>query len=459
MLKYCLLLTMLLCALIPVQAAEDASPWYFAYNVENGSLVAYNLNGESHVLLESGVTGSNVIGTRITDREALLLLRVDEQFGLYDATPEGITRLVGEDGILQVPLASTAGAAVMVNQYAGQPVYASLFKDGTLTPLPNRMYGVRSYARFSQDGRFFRYVGPGENGNIGLWNYDTTTSENTLAFDFELVVPTLRADTYGERWLQRSMGDGGQASYRTISINGQTEDLGTFDESQSSGAFHMLGDSLVAYPATCESDCPFEVRGADGVEVFQGNSDTFRSLPVARTANGGLLLLTQGDQFYTASTDAPPVFIGSFTRDQYHIFNASFLAVSLDGRWLMTVDRLESPTQHEVHNLVTGEVVGTYNYDIVPYLKGVSFGDGLAILKLNDISYDFLLTAADGTYRIINQPAGDEIRVYFELLPGHAALYRTAEPYTGIFRHDLETDTVTPVLEGAWDYITLLQLR
>lgn len=45
------------------------------------------------------------------------------------------------------------------------------------------------------------------------------------------------------------------------------------------------------------------------------------------------------------------------------------------------------------------------------------------------------------------------------LLPGDAARYWAANPYTGIFRHGLETGTETPILEGIWEYITLLNLR
>lgn len=449
--------------LIPTATAQEAEVrWYYAFNVEDGSLVAYNLAGETHTLLESGVTGINVIGTRITEEDALLLLRVDETFGLYHATPEQITLLVGEDGILQVPLAATDGAAVMINQYAGQPVYASLFKDGVLTRLPNRVFGVRSYARFSQDGRYFRYVGLDETDNIALWQYDTTTGDNVEVFGFGTEVPILRIDTYGDRWMQRSADEAGQASYRLIDMNGVIEELGTYDESQSAGTFHVFGDDLVAYPDSCDGTCSFELRSADQTQHYRVDEATFHSLLVARMNPDTLLMLSLDDQFYRVSVNEPPQLIGAFTRDEYHVFSSSFLAVSPDARWLMTVDDGEAPTEHQVRSLVTGEVVATYPYGTGNYLHQVMYGDGVVVLKTNNNSYDFLLYAADDggeTYKIVQQPREDNIRVYFEMLPGYRALYRAADPFTGIYLHDLEAGTETAVLAGAWDHIRMMDLR
>jgi hypothetical protein len=460
MLKRGIIFWVLLWAVVPAVGAQDIkSPWYFAYNVDTGSLASYNLAGQSNILIASGVTGRNVIGTRISSDEALLLLRVDEKFGLYDATPDKITRLLGEDGILQVPLAYTEGAAVMVNQYAGRPVYASLFYNGVLTPLPNRAFGVPSYARFSQDGRFFRYIGTDDRDHFVLWNYDVVVGEQSLGFDFGMDVPSLKADTYGEHWVQRTVLDDGKVNYHLISLNGQADDLGTVDESQGAGSFQLLGEDIIAFGADCEDDCPFEVRSAAGVQTFQGDTNIFRGLPIARVSDDGLLMLNQDDLFYRATGDAPPQFIGSFTRDQYHLFSSSFFAVSPDARWLMTVDDGAKPTKHNVHNLITGEIVATYNYNKVPYLDSVRFGDGVVILRLNDNSYDFLLYNPDGTYQITHQAASKEIRVYFELLPDQSALYRTARPYTGIYLHDFKAGTESPVLEGAWEYINLIQLR
>lgn len=444
-------------------AQEAAVRWYYAFNVDNGALVAYNLAGETHTLIESGVTGINPIGTRITEEEALLLLRVDEEFGLYHATPEQVTLLVGEDGILQVPLAVTEGAAVMINQYAGQPVYAALFKDGALTRLPNTVSGVRNYARFSQDGRFFRYVGLDEADNIALWSYDTTTGENNKVFDFGADAPILRVDLYGERWMQRTADEARQASYRLIDMNGQVEELGTYDESQSTGTFHVLGNDLVAYPSSCESDCSFELRSAEQTEHYQINADTFHALPVARLSPDTLLMLSLDDRFYAVTTSEMPQLIGAFTRDDYHVFGSSFLAVSPDARWLMTVDDGETPTEHRVHSLISGEVVATYSYSEGKYLREVDYGggDGTVALILNDNSYDFLLYESDDaeTYEIVHQPRGDNIRVYFELLPNHQALYRAADPYTGIYLHDLKNGTEAAILSGAWEHIRMLSFR
>lgn len=439
-------------------AQEAAVRWYYAFNVDDGSLVAYSLAGETQLLLESGVTGINVIGTRISEDEALLLLRVDEEFGLYHATSEEITLLVGEDGILQVPLATTEGAAVMVNEYAGRAVYAALFRDGVLTRLPNLMFGVRAYARFSQDGRFFRYVGLDETDNIALWQYDTTTGENDKVFDFGVDTPILRVDTYGERWMQRSVVAEGQAAYRIIDLKGDVEELGTYDESQSAGTFHVMGDELVVYPETCESSCSFQLRAADQTQRYSADAATFHSLPVARLTPETLLMLSLDDQFYAVSMDEPPRFIGAFTRDDFHVFSASFQAVSPNQRWLMTVDDGDTPTTHQVHNLTTGEIIATYNYGTGTYLREVNYGDDVVALKLNDNSYDFLLYAPDDaeTYEIVHQSRGDNIRVYFTLLPGHQALYRAADPFTGIYLHDLEIGTETPVLAGAWDHIRML---
>lgn len=454
----CVLFTLIPSSTSPAMAQEASVRWYYAFNVDDGSLVAYNLAGETHILLESGVTGINVIGTRISEDEALLLLRVDEEFGLYHATSEEITLLVGEDGILQVPLATTEGAAVMVNEYAGRAVYAALFKDGVLTRLPNLVFGVRTYARFSQDGRFFRYVGLDETDNIALWQYDTTTGENDEVFDFGVDTPILRVDPYGERWMQRSVVAEGQASYRLIDMNGEVEELGTYDESQSAGTFHVMGDDLVVYPEACESSCSFQLRAADQTQRYYADAATFHSLPVARISPETLLMLSLDDQFYAVSVNEPPRLIGAFTRDDFHVFGSSFLAVSPDRRWLMTVDDGETPTEHQVHNLATGEVIATYHYGTGTYLHEVDYGDDVVALKLNDNSYDFLLYAPDDseTYAIVHQPRGDNIRVYFTLLPGHQALYRAANPFTGIYLHDLEANTEIPVLEGPWDHIRML---
>ena len=456
-----IVLLLLLWTLVPAAAAqEESGTWYFAYNKDDGSLVAYNLAGTVHTLIEEGVTGYNVIGTRISDSEALLLLRVDENFGLYDATPDGIRQLVDEEHILQLPLATTAGAAVMVDQFAAESVPAFLFRDGALTPLPGPAIGVPSYARFSQDGRYFRFIGPDDAGHYILWDYDSANGERARVFDFGTDIPGLIADTYGESWVQRVSLGGKQGSYRLIHMDKQVEEFGPFDESQSTGSVRPLGEALAVFPPTCEGGCAFEIRATDGTETYQVDSNTFRGVPIAHIAADSLLVLGNDDQFYTVSTDAPPQLIGSFTRDQYHIFNSSFLAASPDGRWLMTVDDWENPTEHYLNDLSTGEVVASYAYGQPPrYLSSVKYGDGLVALKLNDSSYDFVVYDADGSYAIVNVPRGDQIRVYFELLPDHTALYRAASPYTGIYRHDLATGDETPLLEGAWEYVTMLSLR
>ena len=448
------------CAFIPVAAAQGTPDrWYFAFNKDSGSLVAYNLDGLTNVLIEKGVTGMNAIGTRISDDAALLLLRVNEQFGLYRATPFQVTRLVGEDGILQVPLAITDGAAVMVNQYDRQPVYASLFKEGRLTPLPQRVVGLTTVTRFSQDGAFVRALGTDENGGFVLWNFDTTSGEASAVLAFGADMPLLRPDGYGERWMQRQTLADGQASYRIIHLDGTIEELGAFDESQVAGSFYMLGDELVAYPPVCEDTCSFEVRSS-APRSFQADSATFRSLPVAALSTDSLLLLNRDDAFYIARQNAAPQFVGSFTRDRFHVFSASFQAVSPDRRWLMVVDDREKPTRHDLVDLTTQDIVASYDFSKPPaYLKQVLYGDGLIAFKLNNGAHDFVLYDADGAPTVIHQPRGENIRVYFELLPGQQALYRAANPYSGIIRHDLKTGTETPLLEGAWEYITLLTLR
>ncbi len=460
MLFRALLALFVLGAFIPAAAAQDrADRWYFAFNKDTGSLVAYNLDGLTNVLIKDGVTGMNAIGTRISDTEALLLLRVNEQFGLYHATPFQVTRLVGEDGILQVPLAVTNGAAVMVNQYDRQPVYASLFKEGRLTPLPQRVVGLTTLTRFSQDGAFVRALGTDENGSFVLWNFDTTSGEASTVVTFGADMPQVRSDVYGERWMQRQPLADGQVSYRILHLDGTTEELGTFDESQVPGSVYLLGDDLVAYPAVCEASCTAEVRSSPP-RSFQVDSATFRSLPVAASGTDSVLLLNRDDAFYMAHGNAAPQFVGAFTRDRFHVFSASFQAVSPDRRWLMVVDDQQKPTRHDLVDLTTLEVVASYDFSKPPaYLKQVLYGDGLIAFKLNNNAYDFVLYDADSAPTIIHQPRGTNIRVYFELLPDQQALYRAANPYSGIVRHDLKTGTETPLLEGAWEYITLLTLR
>lgn len=449
-------------AAAPTTAQQTSGVWYFASNVDTGALAAYSTDGQSNILIESGVSGQDATGTRIGDDEALLYLYVDNEPGLYHVTPNSVERLIGEDGVVRVPLAYTDGAAVMVAQYGErQPVRAMLYQNGELTRLPHNAWVSPTTSRFSEDGTAFRYLGANEAGNgYALWNYDLASGTSTVIHDFETLLPLVRPDTHGDRWLWRLANeDKSETVYSLISLDGALETIGTFNEQISSGSVFVFGQSVVVHTPSCESECPIELRSADGVEVYQGTAATYHGFPISRTADGGLIIVSADDLFYRVRMDDAPELLGSFTRNQVHILTSTFLAVSPDARWLMTVDDWENPTVHNVIDVNTGEVAATYSFNQPPYLDGVRYGDGLVVLKMSDNRHDFVLYGEGDGYEIVQQPKTDEIRVYFAMLPNQTVLYRTARPYTGIYRHDLAAGTETVILEGAWEFINLADLR
>lgn len=456
------LLLIIIIALLPLTATaqyDQPLTWYFAYHDETGALIAFNTDGTVSTLLESGILNPTDNLTYLDHDVALAALNVDGTPRLYRLSPEKAELLEVDAGLAGNPLAVTTGAAVLSDFMRGEPVPAVLFTRDAVRELPQQVDGLRGSVRFSKDGQFLRYTGVDSSGTWGLWEHEVATGAERLIYTFGSERPDVRPDLGGEAWVWR-LETAPQATYEYIHADGTVESLGTVEEGDLRGSFYPLGNSLIIYPPTCDETCTIEIRSTDATQLLQMNPAAYRALPISFTPDGGLIVVTQADEFFRLSQDAPPQLLGRFLTSATTPILSRFLSTSPDGRWLMVTPTAmgDDPTEFHLLDLTTGEHVRTFPiYN--PALREIISGEGVLAFESDSRteggSYDLLLYTPESFEFITYTEADLSPGSYIALLLDQQAIYDGRD---AIFKDDLRTGERTLLLEGKWRVMSFFTL-
>lgn len=452
------------------RAQGDPMRWYFAIDRDEGTLIAYQLDGTVQMVPDTLVYTLGY-GWRVAPDTALALLYRDETWDLALVTPdaEQVFATAAEWPTLDfgdlMAVASSGDYLVLTDNF--EPGGVALLLVNVATGAVDLVAHdvVQSYAKmgvvFSEDGAELRFWSRSE-ADRQQWQlivYDVATGATSIRHTLtHLGFPPVYPDTHGDHWLSVEQDANTMATiYALLHIDGTREELhrhtqGDYETDESRAAmrrFIMFEDSLMSFPETCEAGCPLTVTPLDG-----GAAQTF-ILPQTRSwlvrpgrwLPDGRLAVVAGDSadmLWLLSPDGEAQYLGAWST---HYGLEPREAVSPDGRWAITCDQPGYADRFQIWDVRANKQVMdvAVNAGIIPYF----YSDHVVVRIPGSPGRVLVYDAQRDTLTEIPEPSSG----LFHPLPDGTLLYeqRGSDPYLaqGIYHHDPATDEFTLLVPNA----------
>jgi hypothetical protein len=458
-----LMLLILLLSMTLPSAAQEAEKWYYAYQEDTGSIIAFTADGETNVLIDSGVTSVDY-ARRLDAQTAFASLTMPTGFGPVVLTPDQELILTptfsppdlyamtpDEDTHRFYLLAYHAPYLVLttrVHFQGGTGLVANL-ETGEVELLGN--YLIQTFPLppvvISQDGQFLRYL-RFNNEIDDQWSL----IERTLATDEERVVysapehASAQPFEFGERWLLLEPDDEPGRIVSILSIDGTREQVGV-SNAINRVIFGLIQNSIYETPTDCENGCSLTVTPLDGgvVQVFTAPPGESAYRPVFQPDADHLVVLDMGINVYSLlSMDDEPVSIGYL--NVLRILTNNNFTISPDGRFLLVVNG-DDPTEYGVYDFVAHDYALQESFEDTSIIS-ISYGEGGFVVS-EDQERHQLYRYADSSLIPLPDGAG----YYFDVLTNGDVLFTqledTDERSSGLYRFSPEDDTFTLLVVDA----------
>lgn len=472
--RFILLIFLLFLMTAPVYAqnttADSETKWWWAWREQTGELIAFNAEGETNVIAEIETINHF---SRLNEDTALAILQTGDTFGLYKLTSQASIQLDYQvDGVFEgsfdsnksgsylllivednyAVISGSAGREWLFNMVTNtldpldQPLHTSNHCGYDISGLP---YGMEACLRFSEDGRYLRYVADisaESNDRFALRERDLATGEEEN-FYIPVGLPgeystniDCESGAYGVQWLCYRYSE--FDTYTVVAdwlVNrrGQTRTL--MEESLSGGfgwaRIYLSRDDLVILNNQCEQACWIDI--IPSTEIF---AQRFALTPdgpqpymirgVTLLSNGNLLLSANSKKYVLNATGE--------LQELGAIYCCEVLdTTSPDYRWIIvatdqgaTIWDLES--NQAKFTVPTSLPITLYtSKGFVINNRWVYFNGDESLLELS-----------------IDENGG-----FVDMLPERTLLYEQSEANDelarGIYRYDPETDTYTVLVAEA----------
>jgi hypothetical protein len=451
-LKRCLLVVGITLFLLvsSVSAQEAAAIWFWAWQPETGSVVAYTADGQTNVLLESGLDAQNFNGWRIDDESALAVLTLepdtrtlyrltaDELLPVTFADPE---QSLGDGAWGLIARSGQYVALALVGRYpSGSAVVVNL-ETNRAAILPEEILFTPRQSGFSEDGRTFRYLGRDPQNEktwtIREYKLDTNTERAVYAIEDEFL-PIISTSTHGDQWLYQHDG-----ITTSIDISGETVEI--LDGVRTSR--QIFGDHLLSFPLACIEDCDLWweslVDGQTLTFTFSMGVDGFPN-PITQVDDTHLLV-SAGEGLWLLGTDGSTQQLGLWLPQT--VVTPLDQVLSPDQRYLLVLDGADTSDYH-VWDLQLNESVLTgdpeRDYNILQI-----FYTGAGFIVAENTRYFQFYRYNDGRIFDLGEAGG----IFFDSTGDSALLYAhyrdSEERPRGIYRYDLENGEYLSLVQGA----------
>ncbi|MDX1992678.1 MAG: hypothetical protein SF029_09820 [bacterium] len=473
---------MALPAQVQVQA-QDADIWYWAFDPDDGRLVAYTLEGQVNTILEGATDIYLFRAARIAPDQAIafvffngmwepLRLNSDSTERLAEFTPtaEDPTLYLFDqrgDWLVYVNPTPVAVGGVLIRS-----VLLVNGSTGAVVPLERVMQ--EGYV-FSEDGTFLRYViarsDDEENPQWELVERDLTSGAERVAASLPSWMAFASHSSNGDHWLY--LDSGTQTGVRRIilqSITGEERVLTEIDRDAMSADtaimnYRFVDDLLLEYDFNCRENCSYRLMSPQGEELVRYTVD-FPALDVRAAwlvnAGGGFLTPSEpelvmmiGEALFLVKPNAAPVFLGNY--DPQHVTGINSL-LSPDRRYLLTVSNTEAAQGYRLWDLATEDVVFENSPERF-FQVFARYQQGGVLISESALDFWVYL---DG--EVIDLPGVEELdgrsRNYLEILPdGRVLAYEREQSNVQLGYYDLATGEFVSLVEGALPLVLENPLR
>jgi WD40 repeat protein len=361
----CLLIVLLGLMSLAPSHAQSPDTWYFAWDNESGALFGYTLTGNSAPLLTID-TDFRSVAWRVDSSQALALLSVGGQVGLYRLSPEGAQ-----------PISADLGAQNLlpqVSQVAARfdPYWVLLASDGpysiglllntanlTIEPLTGESYLPIDGWKFSQDGQALRYLSRAdrESSTWNLWQRELSSGNELGLYSFESPFPVIQAAQYGEQWLLSEVLESPRRQvYTAINADGTSRvvDEVALDGANALTVYGMIGSTELRFSAPCNADCRYEQLDLAGnpMGVYSVPSIPSSAVISLGGVDQNRLLVLADNTFWLLDNAQVGQALGLY--DGVQLLLPPHQLRSPDGRWLVTADGAGGV---RLWDLIAGQVV------------------------------------------------------------------------------------------------------
>ncbi len=443
-------LTCLLSGVAAVQAQDEAQ-WYWAWREDSGQLLSYTTDGQTNTLIEQGVTFAH--GWRLDAARGMMLVEQGESHDLYFVAAEQASplqpfadkdaqNLAAADNWNLVALSDTHAVLAAYTRVPDSDALLVDLNAGTYTALPGLVFQPFTHVKFSEDGRYLRYLSreSTEAENQTLYELKLETGAARVIVTFDDFFPNIRPDTYGDYWLSRER-EGDNFVIGLISLSGEINILSSQPLTREMQEITLLGDYLVSFIPTCEADCRITVS-----PIVEGET-THLTLPAVED----LLIVT-----YLRQIDETRWLVGDSEGNVWSLGSdgsATYLSspslvsvsqpltqrVSPDGRFvLVTQETSNNRFAYAVWDHKQDGIVLSSNEDVEFYIVQIIYGDeGFVVTE--DIRRFWLYRYSDEQVVPLPEVRG---RVYFQALADGSVLYvQRGTDEAGVYRYDPANDS------------------
>lgn len=448
-------------------AQDQATPWFFAHDQQNGQLLAYTAAGETRTLIDGGLGARDIRGWRTGPAEALLLLEVDEALGLYRASPEGAQRIEGAPPgaldagyhlfqvfarrgphlVLAESLPPRYGPALLVDLAAltASPLTGQVVAEDATTFGFTSAGGLRYLSRTTDDSAIW-----------SLRERDPASGAETILHEVPVRLAGDSAyassDWDGSYWL---FGPGG--AYSLLRPDASAQPLADLGEGHIA---RIVVDHLLTYAPGCQEACTFTWQPLAGGEPQRYPLPILDDLThlriLERLSESELLIAVSAGPGWafahfivTAAGGVTP--LGGWQQDGVPRTRAALGidgTLSPDGRWLLALGITDGAPRYEVWDLGLRRPLDLG--PAAPDLEavGATWGESGFVLELHGQARASLLyRARDG--EAIPLPPWDGRR-YFAVLADATLLVAHGESAAPTIGHyDPQTGAERRLLTGA----------
>lgn len=462
-----IVLLLLTGSLAPVGTAraQDDEMWYWGFRPETGQLVAFTAGGVVNELESPGADPRPTSAWRTGLDTGFAIFNSDEGKVLAQLTPNEVRVLVSlsewpQWDSMNQPIVWSSDYVVFGPGIISESYVLLALESGEHELLSeNYVYSVD----FSEDGALLRYW---RQILVGSQDKQWQVVERELADGDETIIATLSSvglvgSDRGERWLYREFdADAEMMRYAWLNSDGSREEIlewSTAEDQRDKAIFlHLFDNYLWATLGRCEVDCPLTFTPLDGGEPLTfvlpsgngGNMWPLRWLPDGRLA----IATDRDEQIWVLAPDgvdsSESMLLGTWSV-RFMMMNRGQIdaLLSPDGRLGMTVDDPDAPTEFQVRDVVTGELLLSGALELgfsVHYRE-----NAVLVQSVSYSSYSFFYVSLDG---IATELPSDLGLLYFDILPGDillASLTNSNETLSsGVYRYDFAKDEATLLVSG-----------
>ncbi len=437
-----LLITMMFMTVI-INAQDDK--WYYAFDEETHTVIAYTLSGDIEVVVER-VTSISFQPFKLSNGNILVTVNDEAVYLISETDAQQL------DTLSSFPISGNSDYLVLTSSFTfgNHPIALLNVNLGNVEMLmgitPTMITSFQNpCCRFSEDGRFLYYVSSGDDAETwALIRRDLTSGDEQSIHIFENAGAFLsfNSSDYGEYWFYRILGSKGE--YVLFRVDGTIERLPLNGENGDLYARRLFDDSIITYDFGCEVDCELEIQSLlDGKILiydwfFDFEAGALPDLLIQPTPES--LLIFQDNNFWSVVIGEMPQLVGFWNSIRMGPIANQLL--SPNERWLVVQNSFEEPDEYRIWDVDNRQMVANQSYE-AQFIFAVYREFGLLISDFQNFTNLHLFRAMD---EVIELPM-QEGRGYIDVVSEDTLLmFDNGE---GISVFNFVTGEETLLIEGA----------